>query len=194
VVDDSDDVMSKPVIEPMFTEELSFGSKPIITVPKNATYNDRVYEALPSAMMRPIPRAYAPSDAYSKGVLNMFEIHPRRYEGVFISLPTTKPVRRLIRRPQQQQEGRKPSSVHHQERKPSGKFAKGKGREVSVTSTGWGEATNSGPRKPSAQNGPAAASPAPLTESNLAAMEGGKKSMPRRAHPRKPQPAKEVLW
>jgi hypothetical protein len=120
----------------------------------------------------------------------MLEIHPRRYEGVFVSLPLAKPIRRVIRRPHQ--DGRKPSGVHHQqERKTPGKFAKGKGREVSGTSTGMGEVQNSGSRKPSAQNGPAAASPAPLTESNLAAIDGGKKYTPRRAHPRK---TKDVVW
>ena len=181
VVDDSDDVMSKPVIEPMFTEELSFGSKPIITVPRNARYNDRVYQTLPLAMMRPNPRANAPGDAYSKGALNMLEIHPRRYEGVFVSLPLARPIRRVIRRPHQ--DGRKPSGVHHQqERKPSGKFAKGKGM-----STGTGEAPNAALRKPSAQNVPATASPAPLAESTLAAMDGGRKYAPKRAHPRKPK-------
>ena len=187
VVDDSDDVMSKPVIEPMFTEELSFGSKPTIAVPRNARYNARVYEALPPAMMRPIPRPYAPGDPYSKGVLNMFEIHPKRYEGVFVSLPTAKPLRRLIRRQQHQPDGRKPSGIHHhQERKPSGKFAKGKGKEVPVAPPTWGDAPNSRLRD-RAQNGVT-----PLTEGNLLAMEIGE--IGRKAASRRPQrKPKEVV-
>jgi hypothetical protein len=176
-VDDSDDVVSKPTIEQMFTEELSFGSKPQISVPKKVAYHTGVYEGAPTAMMRPNPNSLAPGEGQTKAIFHMIDIHPKRYEGVFVSIPHTKLIKRLVRGPHG---GRKPSGMH-QERKPSGKFPRGKGKETTAPVSATSGLPSASSRKPSAQNGapPAAAS---ATAGSGPTVEGGKP--PRRA-PRK---------
>lgn len=179
-VDDSSDVVSKPTIERMFTEELSFGSKPKISVPKRVNYHNGVYQGIPQTMMRPNTLAMGLDDGQSKEVFQMLDIHPRRAEAVFISLPTSKPFRKLVYK-----HPRKPSGMH-QDRKPSGKFQRGgKGKEVEVRSPVSAGPAAASSRKPSAQNGiPGAAATTPA-ENNHAG-DGNKRGGARRGG-RRPQ-------
>ena len=174
--DDSGDVVSKPTIEHMFTEELSFGSKPRISVPKKAAYHDGVYQGIPQTMMGLNTGALALNEGQSKTIFQMFDYHPRRNDTVFVSLPTVKPIRRLLYK-----HPRKPSGMH-QDRKPSGKFLRGKAKEAEVRSSVPAGPLTASSRKPSGQNGhpPAAAS------DSADAVDGNKRGGSKRGL-RKPQ-------
>ena len=167
-VDDSDEIVSKPAIEQMFVEELSFGSLQKVTVPRNPFYPTAVHAPTEDRNLWSSQHAPALLVAQSHPPFDPLEVHHKRREGYFVNIPQLRLIHRLVRsKPQddsRQFDNRKPSAHHHQhqDRKFSGKFGpnnKDKGRDSGPSSTGTGTPSNDS-RKPSFQKG---ASPAPST-------------------------------
>lgn len=153
------DAASKPMIEQMFGEELSFGSSPKVRVPKQTAYAI-ASEGMPAhTLLAKLPNTKLPAsiEARSMPEVNLRDIHPKRHDGYYIHLPLLKLMRKFAQQQHRQVSGsRKTSTNHsHQERRTSGKY-KGKGDE------GTGET-----RKPSFQktstSTPNSGSPAPGT-------------------------------
>jgi hypothetical protein len=124
----TEDIATKPTIDRMFNEELSFGSMPKVKVPRNTDYNLQ-----PAPVHKHIlkmgfnPKMTRPVESLSSREI-FFEKAPG---GVLVTIPGSKLVKKLC---PYLKGYRKPSgtmSHHQQERKPSGKFNKqGKGKEV----------------------------------------------------------------
>lgn len=189
-IDDSDDVVSKPTIEQMFNEELSFGSLPKIHVPRNPIYDvdphhHSKYNMLKmganSKIMRPVDARSGEEMTSKQNIFFYFHKHP---QGFFVKLPGNNRLgHMLVKAPVAG--NRKPSTM--QERKVSGKFAgKGKEGKVGKDSGSISPATNGTPMTGSRQTSfqkaatPApAASPAPnsgpANAGDAAGVEGGKK-------------------
>ena len=140
-IDDSSDVTSKPTIEQMFNEELSFGSLPKINIPLNPVYHEH-WKPTTHNMLRmgPNSKFMKGVDAQSMPEFSMRDIHSKRRDGYFVNLPEVKLVNRLIKFPHVAATGvRKPSGApvsHSQEREVSAKFNnKTKGKEVAASAT-----------------------------------------------------------
>ncbi|KAI7084680.1 hypothetical protein KC356_g6517 [Hortaea werneckii] len=169
-IDRSAEATSKPAIEPIFGEELSFGSLPRINVPKNALYDlegngQSKYNLL---QMGTNSKFYKTVDSQSgidmtgnrQTLLFFFHKHP---QGYFLKIPGTKLSNRLVKAAA--------APMHKKEsnldRKSSGKYAErannksGKGNGSASASP----ATNATPthsRKPSyQQKAPASNGPSP---------------------------------
>lgn len=161
------DATSKPMIEQMFGEELSFGSSPKVRVPKQTAYAI-ASEGLPAhTMLAKLPNAKLPTSIEARSVaeVNLRDIHPKRHDGYFIHLPLLKLVRKFAQQQQQQRQlsgSRKTSANHssYQERRASGKF-KGKGDEGTAAT---GESRKSSFQKTTTST-PNSGSPAPGTPS-----------------------------
>lgn len=161
-MDDSDDVVSKPTIEQMFNEELSFGSLPRIQVPRNPIYDTEVYGHDSQANMLRMGtnmKFHRNVDAQSARDLNMgfFYKHP---DGIFVKIPGTKLNNKLVTH---LNASRKSSGM--QERKPSAKFNKpARGKHSGPASPVTNGTPNAGSRTASYQkatDSPATGSPAP---------------------------------
>ncbi|EMC91867.1 hypothetical protein BAUCODRAFT_39010 [Baudoinia panamericana UAMH 10762] len=166
VIDDSDDVTSKPGIDEMFAEERSFGSLPDIRMPRNAIYDPGVYR-----MFRDRTHgrsANAPVTQTEPDWLGF--LWPRNPQGIFIKLPGTKlqDSNRLVRYASVAgtNSSRKSSGFH--DRKSSGKFHKGKEGKGNSGSTSPGTTTtsNAGSRQTSFQKTPNSAKAAKGRNSN----------------------------
>ncbi|KAK5121482.1 hypothetical protein LTR85_005315 [Meristemomyces frigidus] len=194
-IDDSEDIVSKPTIDPIFTEELSHGSLPNVNVPKHAIYDPDVcgnskYNMLKMATNSKFPQRTVETQTgvdltAGPNLTFYFHKHP---QGYFIKLPGTKLTNRLVKTAVAG--NRKASAMQQQqhERKPSAKFAPGKaaGKEVKANSNKGsgasspamnGTPTNAGSRKTSFQKAvtPVPASPAPVTSPATAQESAGRK-------------------
>ena len=192
-IDDSDDIISKGTIEQMFTDELSFGSLPKISIPRNPRYDNEVYHSVPRNTSA--TGLDSKPETVSATEINMMDVHPKRRDGCYIHLPQLKLVRRLIRY-DSGGNSRKSSTFTTQDRKPSGRFNnKAKGKETTPTPSSpatTSTPSNIGSRKASsAQKGPTPVSDSPAAATSPAArMEVGKKSSwakPPKGPPRRPQ-------
>jgi hypothetical protein len=126
-IDDSSDIISKPTSAEVFTEERSFGSTPNVAVPRHAVYQGAVYRtAAPRPMFTTGPPHRFAVEARSMSEFNIFDLHHRRREGIFVHLPLGKLRNRLVRPPT----GTRKPSGQPAERRPSGRFMNGKGKDA----------------------------------------------------------------
>jgi len=183
IIDDSSDVVSKPTIEHMFTEELSFGSLPKISLPRNPLYDVDVYGAPPQNNMLHMPTNatfLAQVEAQSQPALDVRALYNKHPAGFFVKLPGTK-ANRLVRF--SNAGGRKGSAPQQQQphdRKASGKFSRAKGQKDSPSSssgiTTTTSAPSAGPTKPSTlTNAPTPTAASPPASGSPTNAEGGKK-------------------
>lgn len=174
-IDLSSDVTSKPSIEPMFSEELTFASKPIIRVPNHRYTQLNFIPKHNMLAMGTNSRFNKPVDATSYSGFDMLSMHPRNTRGVYVKLLGV----RTKHNPIFWRKTQPPS----QQSKVQGKFNKGKGpagpataatqsganSPVSATPNGTPAA---GSRKASYQKAPTPAnvpSPAPTQSQNTPA-------------------------
>jgi len=123
-IDDKQDTTSKPMIAQMFNEELSFGSLPKISIPRNVVY-EAMYnrDSTPGAGLNAVSKAV---DVQTEAELNLYEIHPRPRDGFYVHLPALQLLKKFAK---YHNGNRKASNKYpSQERKPSGRF-KGKGND-----------------------------------------------------------------
>lgn len=173
-IDDSEDVVSKPIIDPIFTDELSFGSTPTINVPKQAVYDvsgtgkyNMLKMGMNSKIQKPVDTQTGVDLTAGQNLTFYFHKHP---QGYFIKLPGTKLNNRLVKAAvagnrkasamqQHQQHDRKPSGAAG---KAGGKEAKGiSGKKGSGASSPATNGTpNTGSRQTSFQKAPTPAVPA----------------------------------
>ena len=99
-LDDSEDLVSKPIFEEMFKEELQMRSVPKVTVPRNPRYGRHVYIRAPYNMDGRVTELEAPTvvDSASIQEFNMKDLYAPRREGLYVHIPHLKLVRRFIRR------------------------------------------------------------------------------------------------
>ena len=180
-IDDSSEVTSKPTMDHMFNEELSFGSLPKIRLPRGQNYNVGFTEnnmlAIPSnsTFIRRIEsqsRANIDSSFFFKN-----------FNGYFVKIPGTKLQNRLVRhlRPT----GAGGVQNNYQDRKPSGRFAKGRPTAAGAKEVAPQSPVSSAPNG-TPKNGSRTASfqqktqtPAPATPAATpAAGEGASKNQP----------------
>lgn len=89
-INDSDDVTSKDTIEQMFNEELSFGSKPLTRIPRNAVYPEAGFDTrynMLNPQAQDLPR---PVDSQSKAQFNIQQVQFRNSKGCFVKMPGVK--------------------------------------------------------------------------------------------------------
>nr|POE71863.1 hypothetical protein CFP56_11739 [Quercus suber] len=162
VVDTSKEIVSKPTIDGMFSEELSFGSLPKVNVPRHPTYGAAVASHKPPYNMlrfQSNSKLNKAVEAQSKPELNVMDIMFKHHAGYFLKVPQTPLNNRLIRHVPAE-----PTSVGmHKERKVSRKVSKGKHAnetvsDAPVTSTQATESKSISSQKHqvSSQNSPAA--------------------------------------
>ncbi|KAK5117390.1 hypothetical protein LTR62_006008 [Meristemomyces frigidus] len=94
-VDDRCNVVSKPSIDDMFNEELSFGSLPIVRVPRGARYSSAHLRAPRQSMLS----AIRPSERATSQSTESLPPHfwPRNTQGIFVKLPGSRLGNRLVR-------------------------------------------------------------------------------------------------
>ncbi|KAK3716193.1 hypothetical protein LTR37_006638 [Vermiconidia calcicola] len=163
IIDDSADIISKPRIEQMFTEELNFGSTPKVALPRGLIYN-KILSPTPRNMMNTAPDSRI--EIRSSLELNMTDIHPQKYVGIFVHLPQLKLNNRMAKR---NTTSHQPGG--YQDRKPSGKFNKQRGAGASPSTVG---ASSNSSRQPSFQK-PAAPAPGPQAAAGNHATETARK-------------------
>ncbi|KAK4544366.1 hypothetical protein LTR36_004257 [Oleoguttula mirabilis] len=196
-IDESADIVSKPTIDPIFTEELSFGSLPTVNVPSQAMYDPDVYGGskfnmlkmgMNSKLQRTIDAQTGVDLTAGHNLTFYFHKHP---QGYFVKLPGTKLSNRLVKAAvtgsrkasamqQQPQHERKPSGLFGVAGKAPAREARGgnnskKGSGASSPATN-GTPTNAGSRKTSFQKAvtPVPASAAPVASPANAESAGRK--------------------
>ena len=194
-IDDSEDVVSKPMIEQMFNEELCFGSLPKITVPRNPGYSPNLRRPAQVNMFTigtDSKIAAAAVDGQSALEFQIGDVHEKRKDGYYVHMPHLKIVRRLAR---YKIDGRKPSALIQQDRRPSGRFDKTRGgKESGPASLVTNGIPSAAPTKPAGFQRREMPAPAPPAATNSPVAEAGKKSSawpkPQRGgHGRRPPPA-----
>ncbi|KAK5132404.1 hypothetical protein LTR08_009087 [Meristemomyces frigidus] len=184
-IDGSEDVVSKPSIDDMFRDELSFGSIPVIIFPRVAAYGNKTLGITRHNMLKmptnSMVHKYGPDAQTGEdltagpNLLHYFYKHP---QGYYLKIPGTRLNNRIVRTAVQAA-NRKASQ--QQERKASAKFAgKGKGPEAKGGSNkGSGSTTPvtngtpvAGSRQASFQKASSAATVDPAGPANV---EGGSK-------------------
>ncbi|EME78701.1 uncharacterized protein MYCFIDRAFT_178813 [Pseudocercospora fijiensis CIRAD86] len=141
-IDNGKEIITKPTIDEMFNEELSFGSMPKVRVPRNVQYNCQPYGPTATNMLTlgPAPKFQKTVEAKSIDRDPYFWKNP---QGIFVKIPGTRLNNKLCRHPESQQGqgvtdvgNRKPSypAKSHQDRpaherqnedrRPSGRFHK----------------------------------------------------------------------
>lgn len=118
-IDDSGDTVSRGMIEQMFKEELSFGCKPKIHIPKRPRYLHSPSFGISSDAGLPTR-----ADVQSRAEFNMFDLHTKHRDAYFVHLPHLNLTKKVTR----PQAGHRKSSGTHQHRKTSARFV-GKGQE-----------------------------------------------------------------
>lgn len=161
-IDQSSDVRSKPTMEQMFAEELSFGSKPIVNVPRRPVYSQSTrYNRPQYNMITGVESKVAPRSIEG---MDLLEIHPRRNNGIYAHLPGTKLIRRLV------------THASNGPRTVSGKFNRDRASRGNTPASPIMNGTpNHSSRKTSVQKGPTPAPASPATASSPATAEGAKK-------------------
>ncbi|KAK3113778.1 hypothetical protein LTR53_008585 [Teratosphaeriaceae sp. CCFEE 6253] len=148
-LDRSAEVMSKPTIDVMFKEELSFGSKPAVRIPRHSMYRPEIYTAPRCDLLKPLAHHQLPSMVDSQvkpELLPMWWTRPAG--GVYVKIHGTKlqNSNKLVRSPATPGRKTKPFG----DRKPSVQINKGK--------DGKGSAVGSGSNTPSSTATPVAGS------------------------------------
>lgn len=168
IVDDSDAVISKPSVEPIFQEELSFGFRPQVRIRRNPQYGKEVYARNPSAinLLRPETLSKVPRVQWVDGQTkpdNLSQLyHPGgKRSGIQIKVLSADLSKVLVAKLVTQKLGKVDDRKMHDDhgRKASGKFIKSKGALGASTESGQqppGALTpsgtpNTGSRKPSYQ-------------------------------------------
>lgn len=175
-IDDSADLVSKPTMEQMFNEELSFGSLPKIAVPRNPLYDDDVYHTPTQNNMLKMAtnsRFLRQVDAQSEPDVDFRAFFNKHPAGYFVKLPGTI-GNRLVRI---NTGGRKETVMQQQhDRKTSGKSHKTKPNKDGVPEPPAINGTpGAGSRKTSSQKVPTPAPASPTTGGSAANAEGGKR-------------------
>ena len=89
-IDKSKEVTSKDTIDEMFNEELSFGSKPMMRIPRNASYPEGGSKSKHNMLdMRTedLPRQ---TETQSKALYDTTQAHPRPTKGCWVKMPGVK--------------------------------------------------------------------------------------------------------
>ncbi|SMR61708.1 unnamed protein product [Zymoseptoria tritici ST99CH_3D1] len=151
------DMATKPTIDRMFNEELSFGSMPKVKIPRN----NIAYDLSPQPGHKHILKLVGSNAKFMKPV------QPTSALGIFfeksnefrLSIPGTQLKDKRVYRPKSEHSYRKASGAlgPQQERKPSGKFNKhGKGKDgaenVAASIVGGSGEGNAGFKKPAVEN------------------------------------------
>ncbi|GAB7361663.1 hypothetical protein MBLNU230_g1713t1 [Neophaeotheca triangularis] len=119
VIDESEDVVSKPTMEQMFNEELSFGSLPQIYIPINPQYAQDVDAMTPHNMLElgPSPKSLNPADTQSRPDISAVrDVFVRGTHGIFVRLPETGPAKFIKtprpspKQPKSEKKGKKASN------------------------------------------------------------------------------------
>ncbi|WPH04608.1 Hypothetical protein R9X50_00750000 [Acrodontium crateriforme] len=155
-IDDSADVESKPAVEPMFNDELSFGSLPKIHIPRTSNYELGMAQ---HNMLTMAGGSDEKLDSHSYPVLDFKEVKIfwRSPNGIFVNLPgTSLDTNKLIKhRP----ENRKTSAFI---KKTPGKGPKGKSKVSAPNSPATASETT---KKTSPLKGPTPVPSSPATPS-----------------------------
>ncbi len=193
-IDDSDDVVSKPTMEQMFTEELSFGSKPAVKVPRNAYYNQALYHRdAPRMVTGSIPGLNV--DAHSVRPFDLLSVHHRSQGGIYVGLPQLNIRSHLVHH---NRPGKGYGGVKNNDRRPSGRFNNHKAGNT--TAHAHAPATSSAQQngvktEATPSQGAPAATPAPANDSRKKSStwnKGPRNGPPRNgAHVQQAQP---VQW
>ncbi|KXT12863.1 hypothetical protein AC579_5387 [Pseudocercospora musae] len=178
-MDDSKEIFTKPSIDQMFNEELSFGSMPKVRVPRNVQYNPQppVPTAKNMLTLSPAPKFQKTVEVKSVDRDPFFWENP---QGIFVKIPGTRLNNKLCRHPESQQGqavtdigNRKPSyqaksyrdrPAHErqsEDRRPSGRFNKTREHDnVNDKPRGKGHDKVKGGKTNSAPESPRTATPA----------------------------------
>lgn len=155
-IDYSSDAISKPSIEDMFMDEQSHGYKPVVSVPKAALYHDAMFDDAKGRipLISGVPQT---SQVQSNSVqqIRLWDVHAPHREGIFAHIPGTKLRNRLIKFRHHK------TSTNYEDRRPSGRFNKGRGNESTAAPTANPAAQNNAAAKTEAtsnQGSPAAPS------------------------------------
>ena len=181
-IDDKQDATSKPMIAQMFNEELSFGSLPKISIPRNVVY-EAMYnrDSTPRVGLNAVPNAV---DVQTEAELNLYDIHPGPRDGFYVHLPALQLLKKFAKH---HNGNRKASNKYPpQERKPSGRF-KGKGNDEVPSASGVATARKASVQKmqpPAMQSTAAPSSPAVETSRKVSGPR------PSRGRGRGPAPVK----
>lgn len=152
-------VTSKPAIDDMFSEELSFGSLPKIALPRKAIYSAIVFESHRQEASQLAKHV----EAQTEPELDLQDIYPKRKEGFFIHMPLLKIFKRLVK---PDGPSRKSSGMHPG-RKPIGKPQSKFNENVSVppavkeSQPSAISGTTAAPKSPAPRTEPAAISSSP---------------------------------
>ncbi|KAF2721619.1 hypothetical protein K431DRAFT_294196 [Polychaeton citri CBS 116435] len=124
-IDDSNEIVSRPIVEAMFLEEQSFGSRPVIKFPRNAVYESIAYGARsvqhkPTLGTEELPRW---PEVQIIPELPVKYLLPKSPQGYFVKLPGVNMRNKLVRHSRAQP----PRQNGVDDRRPSGRFNKGKG-------------------------------------------------------------------
>ncbi|KAK4494585.1 hypothetical protein PRZ48_013941 [Zasmidium cellare] len=117
VADPNNFAVSKPSIDEMFNEELSFGSMPKVRIPRGVHYDTSSYLSTSRSFQFPNSRMQRAVETVSKVPIEFY----RHEEGIFVTIRGTRLNNRLCRAP-----GAPvwPTRNDHQDKKPSGRFNK----------------------------------------------------------------------
>ncbi|KAF2162541.1 hypothetical protein M409DRAFT_27163 [Zasmidium cellare ATCC 36951] len=117
VADPGNLAVTKPSIDEMFNEELSFGSMPKVRVPRGVHYDTSTYSSTAKNLLQfPNSRMQRPVDTMTQSDLGFWK-HP---EGIFVTVPGTRLNNKLCMTPGAPE--RQPR--HDQDRKPFIRFNK----------------------------------------------------------------------
>lgn len=134
-LDNSKEPTSKPGIDQMFNEELSFGSMPKVRVPRNVQYNVQPYGPTTKNMLTMVPNSRFQKTVECK-TIDRDPFFWKNPQGIFVKILGTRLNNKLCRHPESQtiveNTDRKPSHnakpYHdrpvHEDRRPSGRFNK----------------------------------------------------------------------
>lgn len=165
-IDESGEVFSKTAIEDMFKEEQSHGYLPVVSVPKQVVYQDAVFENANGrmALTSGVPDAFRVQSSSSQE-MSFWDIHPRHKEGYFAYIPGTKLKNRLIKFRHHR------TNTNYDDRRPSGRFNKGKGKEASASSVASNPVPSNavGKSETTSNQGSPAAPSTPATETKSSA-------------------------
>lgn len=120
-LDDSSETTSKAIMEQMFNEELGFGSRPMVRVPRNANYGAVDFGDVDILTRRRIAQYSGPVDSQSKRDVPNFTLFHKKNDGIFVKLPGTSRNRLVLHR----QGSRQPLGMINKIRGPipAGKYA-----------------------------------------------------------------------
>nr|POE66651.1 hypothetical protein CFP56_72074 [Quercus suber] len=187
----SNDVVSKPTIDGMFSEELSFGSLPKVKVPANPIYTavEGAYKPVYNMLkLQSNSKLNKGIEAQSKPELNVMDIMFKHHAGYFLKVPSTRLNNRLVRHLPSDHT----STGINKERKVSRKSPKGKHANEPVADTAGTNTQATEPKGSSGQKHRTASPSSPAAVAGKTNRENSRKKSnwtPQKGHARNQAPS-----